>query len=161
MAESAVSSKYRSECLNLITNANANGNCETCDILKSKCQKTLDELKSVQLIIELLRTEVNMHDRLCDRQANEKLKDKKCLCNNLDQISQNSVLNNLNWFDEDQLQIEAELDRRELQELYIMAVRPWVRQILLEVIINMEESQTTQNSTQHRQIATIFKKSHS
>jgi hypothetical protein len=65
-------------------------------------------MKSLQLIVELLCVEVNMRDRLCDWHANEKLKDKKCLCNNLDHISQNSVLKNLNWFDEDQLQIEAE-----------------------------------------------------
>jgi hypothetical protein len=155
MAESAVASKYRSGCLNLITKA------VKSVTLKSKCQKTLDELKSVQLIIELLRTEVNTHDRLCDRHADEKLKDKKCSCNNLDQILQNSVLNDLNGFDEDQLEIEAELDRRELQGLYIMAVRPCVRQMLLEVIINMEGSPTTQNGAQRGQVATIFKKGHS
>jgi hypothetical protein len=83
------------------------------------------------------------------------------LCNNPDQIIQYSVLNNSNGSDNDQAELDVVLDRRELQQLYSMAVRPWVQQMLLKAITNVEESLTTIKKTHCRQNVVTLKKSYS
>jgi hypothetical protein len=96
---------------------------------------------------------------LCDFHVSDGLKNRKCKCNNPDQIIQNSVLNNINRSDKDQLELEVVLDRSELQELYSMAVRPWVQQMLLKAIKNVEESLTTHKKSHWRRNGIIYKKS--
>jgi hypothetical protein len=139
MVDSVDTSKTSSVSLNQTIKAKTNDNCENCDILKSECQKTLDELKSAQLVIEILRSEENSYGRLYDFHVSDGLKNKLCKCNIHDHIMQNRVLNNLNGSDKDQLELEVVFDRSELEELYSMAVCPWAQQMLLEAIKNVEE----------------------
>jgi hypothetical protein len=71
MMDCVALSKNSTVCLNPTAKANAYSCCENCDTLKSKCQKTKDELKSAQLIIELLRSEVNSNGRLSSKLAKD------------------------------------------------------------------------------------------
>jgi hypothetical protein len=152
VAESVFPCKNSSECLNLKTSGKASGYCGNGDILKIECQKISDELKSVQLIVELLPPEINLHDSLCRQYINGKLKDKKCVCANQA---------NLNGTDEDQQEIEMELDKRELQQLYIMAIRPRVQQILIKSIMKFGEIPATQKNILSSQNRVTFQQSYS
>jgi hypothetical protein len=144
MAESVSASKSSSEYRNLKTYGKACNYCGNCDISKTECQKISDELKSVQLILELLHSEINLHDSLCRQYINGKPKDKKCVCVNQA---------NLNDMDEDQQEIEM--------ELYFMAIRPRVRQILIKSIINIGEIIATQNNILNNQNGITFQQSYS
>jgi hypothetical protein len=93
----------------------------------------LDELKSAQLIIELLRTQANISNGVCRFFANEESKDNKYTSNGTKLCVQNSDLNsvlmNLTG-NVDETLLDIELDMNELQELRNMVIRPWERQML-------------------------------
>jgi hypothetical protein len=88
------------------------------------CQKTSEESKSAQLVIESPSSEVNSCDRPCDLNTIDGLKGKKCILNNLDPMKQTSGGNKPIGYEVDQLELEAMLDMSEIYELYRMAVRP-------------------------------------
>jgi hypothetical protein len=53
---------------------NVGNHCKNCDKRKIKYKKTVDELKSAQLIIEVLQTKANNNNGVC---ANKEAKDNK------------------------------------------------------------------------------------
>jgi hypothetical protein len=81
MVDCVDSSKVSSMSLNLVHRAKPSDHCANCDILNSKFHKTWEELKLPQLIVELLYSEVNSCDRLCDLHVSDGSDDKKILNN--------------------------------------------------------------------------------
>jgi hypothetical protein len=59
MASRLVVRGYSSKCSANNAQVSSKNYCENCDKLETEYQKTLDELKSAELIIELLRAEMN------------------------------------------------------------------------------------------------------
>jgi hypothetical protein len=64
-------------------------------------------------------------------------------------------------FYQDYLDLEAALSRRELHELYRMAVHPAKQQTLLTLILHLQESLLTFEKTLDRQNLALSKKSYS
>jgi len=51
MTDMEVAHEYSSKCLNKITQENNKNRCENCDRIKREHQKTLDEFRSVKLVL--------------------------------------------------------------------------------------------------------------
>jgi hypothetical protein len=143
MTDGAVCAECSTVCLDRNSKENTSGYCEMCDKQKMKCQKALDELKSAQSNTELLRAEVNISNGACGICAQEESKDNKSVSNETDLCVENSDLNNvlmnLTGNTVDEALLDVELDKSALQELHSMAVRPWVRQMLLTAVIKLEQ----------------------
>jgi hypothetical protein len=164
MADSDVLSECSSVYLDQNIQENTGNHCKNCDKQKIKCQKTLDELKSAQLIIELLQREANLNNGVCRFCANEESKEKKYInkgnkvCKENSDV--NSVLLNLNGNTDDQNSSDIDLDMNELPELHNMAIHPWVLQVLSTVVTKLEKELMIQKYKLQNEVALKPKKSY-
>jgi hypothetical protein len=161
MACSVEGSIVSSVDLNIIEKATASDPCPDCEISNFMCQKTFEESKSAQLVIESPSSEVNSCDGPCDLNTIVGLKSKKCMLNDLDRMKHTCGGNKPIGSEVDQLELEQCWDVSEIHELYRMAVSPRVRQTSQKVIMNMEESLVTQKEAHTIQNRIIPKISYS
>jgi hypothetical protein len=144
MADSDVFSECSSVYLDQNIQKNTGNHYKNCDKHKIKCHKTLEELNSAPLIIELGRAEANISNGMCRFCANEESKENKYK-NKGNEVREensdvNSVLMNLNGNIHGENLLDIDLHMSELLELCNMAIPPWVRQALSTVVTKLEKN---------------------
>ena len=132
--------QWSSECgsVFLASNSQENKHYQASDLQKSEYQKILNELKSAQLIIDLLQKDVSnlkiessKVQEVQHENASADFRSEVCEVNNEFIKSKSKVSC-------DEL-LDLDLNMNELMELLNMAIRPWVRQTLLYTITNLRK----------------------
>jgi len=117
---------------------NLNNHYQASDLLKIDYIKILNELKSAQLIIELLQKDVsNLKTVNANVEEAQKKKTPADVRSELCEVN-NKFMNSKSKVSCDEL-LDLDLNMNELMELHNIAIRPWVRLTLSSTITNLRK----------------------